>query len=172
MLTLQLLLSVGTPLVLKFGLYRDATFIDWKESGTSMATSLLFLVIFVIQGFSGAVGLLAVCMQRTGSLVLAILMQIGTAATTVTALACSVVYIEVSHAGIRCMCIGIRCMCGAHPLPEPKPEPEPEREPAVSPCPPQLVCRLLTLTPTPTRTRTRTRTLTRSCASCSLSRRA
>ena len=36
-------------------------------------------------------------MQRTGSLVLAILMQIGTAATTVTALACSVVYIEVSQ---------------------------------------------------------------------------
>ena len=82
MLTLQLLLSVGTPLVLKFGLYRHATFVDWKESGTSMATSLLFLVIFVIMGFSGAVGLLAVCMQRTGSLVLTILMQMGTAATT------------------------------------------------------------------------------------------
>ena len=97
MLTLQLLLSVGTPLVLKFGLYRHATFVDWKESGTSMATSLLFLVIFVIMGFSGAVGLLAVCMQRTGSLVLTILMQMGTAATTVTALACSVVYIEVSR---------------------------------------------------------------------------
>ena len=95
MLVLQLFLSVGTPLVLKFGLYRDATFIDWKQSGTSMATSTLFLVLFVIQAFSGAVGLLAVCMQRTGYLVLAFVMQIGSAGTTVTALACSVVYIEV-----------------------------------------------------------------------------
>jgi len=95
MLMLQLFLSVGTPLVLKFGLYRDATFIDWKQSGTSMATSTLFLVLFVIQAFSGAVGLLAVCMQRTGYLVLAFVMQIGSAGTTVTALACSVVYIEV-----------------------------------------------------------------------------
>jgi hypothetical protein len=104
MLMLQLFLSVGTPVVLKFGLYRDTTFIDWKESGTSMATSTLFLVLFVIQAFSGAVGLLAVCMQRTGSLVLAVVMQIGTAGTTVTALACSVVYIEVgytAHSHIR-----------------------------------------------------------------------
>ena len=67
MLVLQLFLSVGTPLVLKFGLYRDATFIDWKQSGTSMATSTLFLVLFVIQAFSGAVGLLVVCMQRSGA---------------------------------------------------------------------------------------------------------
>ena len=119
MLTLQLLLSVGTPLVLKFGLYRHATFVDWKESGTSMATSLLFLVIFVIMGFSGAVGLLAVCMQRTGSLVLAILMQIGTAATTVTALACSVVYIEVSQCPPQLVCQ----LPTLYPNPNPPPKP-------------------------------------------------
>ena len=120
MLVLQLFLSVGTPLVLKFGLYRDATFIDWKQSGTSMATSTLFLVLFVIQAFSGAVGLLAVCMQRTGYLVLAFVMQIGSAGTTVTALACSVVYIEVGSTA-RSHALQAPCVYTAHPLHMPTP---------------------------------------------------
>jgi len=51
MLMLQLFLSLGTPVVLKYVLYRDATFIEWGQRGTSLATSTLFLVLFVIQAF-------------------------------------------------------------------------------------------------------------------------
>ena len=103
---LQLFLNVGTPMALKLSLYRDDAIIDWgNKSGASMATTTLFIMLFVMQAFSGAVGLVAVYMQRTGSLVLAFVLQIGSAGATVTAMACSVVYIEVhapcTHAARR-----------------------------------------------------------------------
>ena len=91
-LVLQLLLKVITPVAIKLSPYYDDTLIVWGAR-TLIVTTTLFLILLIIQAFSG---LVAVHMLRMGILLLAFVMQLGSTGVTGTAMACSVVYIVVS----------------------------------------------------------------------------
>lgn len=89
LLLLQLVIAIATPVLAVSYLFPGS-----RVSNSFGMFSMLFVLLFTLVGFSAAMGIVAVYMQRSSSLLLAFVLQLICAASTMTAAFSAVVYIE------------------------------------------------------------------------------
>ena len=90
LLLVQLVLNIGTPVAGRLLVFPEST-----VSNSLGKPSTLFFILFIMNVLAAGVGLVAVYMQRSASLLISFILQIISAGATVTAMACTVVYIEI-----------------------------------------------------------------------------
>ena len=91
LLLLQLVIAIATPVIAVTYLFPTSR---ERVANNFGMFSMLFVLLFSLVGFSAAMGIVAVYMQRSSSLLLAFVLQLICAAATTTAAFSAVVYIE------------------------------------------------------------------------------